>query len=327
MTFQNSYHTSDPTNRFMRENELLVRIAWLYYMENLTQAEIAERLNLSRIKITRYLKQARDNGIVQISIQSNNSSVLELESALSNKYNLKDIKVVMSVDQRQSQQRLLAQGASEWLVPRLESGLTIGIGLSRTLSYMPEFFRPKRKILCDFTDIIGGVSGPSNAMISLNITNQMAEICGGRPFRLLAPSVVSSKQAYEIILSEPVLNEVFQKAQHCDILFQSCGGVDTGALLYENKSLESDALKYLSDNGAVGDILGHFVDIDGNPVKVPYDELIISISLESLQKVHLGVLVAGGQEKVKTIHAALKARYFNVLITDEHTAAAVLKIK
>ncbi len=313
-------------NHNSSENELLVRIAWLYYMEELTQAEIAERLNMSRIKITRYLKQARDKGIVQINIQSNNSNLLELESALSNKYNLKDVKVVMSAETRQSQQRLLAQGASEWLVPRLESGLTIGIGLSRTLSYMPEYFRPKRKIICDFTDIIGGVSGPASAMISLNITNQMAEICGGRPFRLLAPSVVSSKQAYEIILSEPVLNEVFQKAQHCDILFQSCGGVDKDALLYENKSLESETLKYLSDNGAVGDILGHFVDIDGNPVKVPYDELIISISLESLQKVHLGVLVAGGQEKVKTIHAALKAKYFNVLITDEKTATEVLKI-
>jgi lsr operon transcriptional repressor len=307
-------------------DESLVRIAWLYYMENLTQAEIAERLNMSRIKITRYLKQARDKGIVQINIQSNNSSVLELESALSNRYNLKDVKVVMSAEPRQTLQRLLAKGASEWLVPRLESGITIGLGLSRTLSYMPEFFRPKRKILCDFTDIIGGVTGPASTMISLNITSQMAEICGGRPFRLLAPSVVSSKQAYEIILSEPVLNEVFQKAHNCDILFQSCGGVDLDALLYENKSLAPETLKVLSDNGAVGDILGHFLDIEGNPVKVPYDELIISISLEALQKVHLGVLVAGGLEKARTIHAALKAKYFNVLITDENTAREVLAI-
>ncbi len=81
-------------------------------------------------------------------------------------------------------------------------------------------------------------------MISLNITSQMAEICGGRPFRLLAPSVVSSKQAYEIILSEPSLNQVFQKAQNCDILFQSCGGVDTGALLYENKACSLKTLQF-----------------------------------------------------------------------------------
>jgi len=322
----NNYTHRSPSFDQSSEDQLLVRIAWLYYMEDLTQAEIADRLNVSRIKITRYLKRAREKGLVQISIQSENNSLLELESALSNKYNLKDVKVVMSVEQRQSQLRLLAKGASEWLVPRLESGLTIGMGLSRTLYYMPEYFRPKRKIACDFTDIIGGVTGPSSAMISLNITSQMAEICGGRAYRLLAPSVVSSKQAYEIILSEPILNQVFEKAHHCDILFQSCGGVDTGALLYENKSLQEETLRYLSENGAVGDILGHFVDIDGNPVKVPYDELIISISLEALQKVHLGVLVAGGKEKVKTIHAALKARYFNVLITDEHTAAEILEL-
>lgn len=322
----NNYHERPSSSDQSNEDQMLTRIAWLYYMEDLTQAEIADRMNVSRIKITRYLKRAREKGLVQITIQSANSNILELESALANRYNLRDVKVVMSVDQRQSQQRLLAKGASEWLVPRLETGITIGMGLSRTISFMPEYFRPKRKFLCDFTDIIGGVTGPSSTMISLNITSQMAEICGGRSFRLLAPSVVSSKQAYEIILSEPILTQVFEKAQHCDILFQSCGGVDLGALLYENKSLRQETLHYLSDNGAVGDILGHFLDIDGNPVKVPYDELIISISLEALQKVHFGVLVAGGQEKVKTIHAALKARYFNVLITDEKTAAEVLKV-
>ncbi|HEX7556655.1 MAG TPA: sugar-binding transcriptional regulator [Leptolinea sp.] len=325
MTFNKFVQKNVSNDHRSNDEQLLARVAWLYYMENLTQAAIAERLNMSRIKITRYLKQARDNGIVQINIQSENSGMFELESALTNRFNLKDTKVVMSVEPRQSLQRLLARGASEWLVPRLESGITIGLGLSRTLAYMPEYFKPKCKIMCDFTDIIGGVTGPSSTMISLNITSQMAEICGGRPFRLLAPSVVSSKQAYEIILSEPVLNEVFQKAQHCDILFQSCGGVDSDALLYENRSLPAKTLQVLSENGAVGDILGHFVDIDGNPVKVPYDELIISISLEVLQKVHLGVLVAGGLEKVKTIHAALKAKYFNVLITDEQTAIEVLK--
>jgi lsr operon transcriptional repressor len=191
---------------------------------------------------------------------------------------------------------------------------------------MPDYFHPRRKVMCDFTDIIGGVTGASSRYVSLNVTAQMAEICGGRSFRLLAPSVVSSKQAYEIILSEPILNEVFQKAQNCDILFQSCGGVDPGALLYENNTLQAETLTYLAQNGAVGDILGHFVDIEGNPVKVPYDELLIAISLDVLRKVRLGVLVAGGQEKVRTIHAALNAKYFNVLITDEQTAEEVLKI-
>lgn len=320
-------HSNTSLDGHQNDNdELLVRIAWLYYIERQTQSEIGLRMNLSRIKINRYLKKARDKGIVQFSINSNNSNILELESALFNRYNLKDVKVVISMEPGQPLRRMLAKGASEWLVPHLESGLTIGIGLSRTISYMPEYFKSKRKIMCDFTDIIGGVNSPSSSMISLNITSQMAKICGGRPFRLLTPSVVSSKQAYEIILSEPTLNEVFQKAHNCDILFQSCGGVDLNALLYEDKTMQAETLKTLADNGAVGDILGHFLDINGNPVKVHYDELIISISLEALRKVRLGVLVAGGQEKVKTIHAALQAKYFNVLITDEQTAKEVLKV-
>ncbi len=316
----------DPLEQSVSFNEMLERIAWMYYKEDLTQAQIATRLNLSRVKITRALKLAREKGIVQINIQTRNNRILELESAISSRFCLRDVKVVMSVDQRSSQQRLLAKGASEWLVPRLESDLTIGIGLSRTISFMPEYFHPKRRIACDFVDIIGGVTGSASSMVSLNITSQMADICGGRSFRMLAPSVVSSKEAYQAILSEPILNEVFEKACNCDILFQSCGGVDKDALLYVNKGLQSDTLKYLSDNGAVGDILGHFIDSDGNPVKVPYDDLIISIPLETLRHVRLGVLVAGGSEKVKTIHAALSAGYFHVLITDESTAGKLLEI-
>lgn len=322
----NHFHPSHvEPYRSTDENLSLARIAWMYYMDNLTQAEIGDRLNLSRVKVTRLLREAREKGLVQISVQTENARVLELESTLAIRYGLKDIKVMPGVEHGQSLQRLLAKGASEWLVPRLETGITIGIGWSRTISYMPEYFHPGRKVMCDFTDIIGGVTGASSRFVSLNVTARMAEICGGRSFRLLAPSVVSSKQAWEIILSEPILNEVFQKAQNCDILFQSCGGVDPGALLYENNNLQAETLTYLAQNGAVGDILGHFVDIEGNPVKVPCDELLIAISLDALRNARFGVLVAGGQEKVRTIHAALKAKYFNVLITDEQTAEEVLK--
>ena len=48
--------------------ETLVRIAWYYYKDGLTQAQIAERVGVSRASIGRHLVRARESGLVQIDI-------------------------------------------------------------------------------------------------------------------------------------------------------------------------------------------------------------------------------------------------------------------
>ena len=54
-------------------DDLLSRIAWMYYNDEMTQKEIADRLGLSRIKVLRLLKQAREEGIVEIKIKTRRS--------------------------------------------------------------------------------------------------------------------------------------------------------------------------------------------------------------------------------------------------------------
>ena len=56
-------------------NDLLAKIATLYYEANLTQSEIAKRLNKSRPTISSMLQEARDKGIVRINIIHKQSNV------------------------------------------------------------------------------------------------------------------------------------------------------------------------------------------------------------------------------------------------------------
>ena len=63
-------------------DQTILRVAWLYYMENLTQAEIGERLGLTRARVNRMLSEARQTGIVNIRLNSAFASCAELEHRL-----------------------------------------------------------------------------------------------------------------------------------------------------------------------------------------------------------------------------------------------------
>ena len=75
----------------------------------------------------------------------------------------------------------------------------------------------------------------------------------------------------------------------------------------------------------MGDLLSHFIDKDGNPVESGLDNRLLSTPLEELKKMNNVIGVAGGRHKAEAIHAALRGKYLDILITDEETAAMLLK--
>ena len=52
--------------------QLLKKIATMYYIEHLTQAEIGRSLNMSRSTVSRLLQEARDKGVVTITVDGEN---------------------------------------------------------------------------------------------------------------------------------------------------------------------------------------------------------------------------------------------------------------
>ena len=46
------------------------RVAWLYFMEGLTQADIAAKLGITRLRANRLLGEARESGLVNIQVNA-----------------------------------------------------------------------------------------------------------------------------------------------------------------------------------------------------------------------------------------------------------------
>jgi DNA-binding transcriptional regulator LsrR (DeoR family) len=247
----------------------------------------------------------------------------EIEEKLCKKYGLRDAVVGVESEAGESLYRLLALAASEWLIPRLSPETTIGLSFGRTISYLPLVFHPPHKIPCTFTEVIGGLSNSMAGYPPTNIIAKMAELCGGRAEFLNVPTVVSSPEMREMLMREKAVSEAFQKARACHFLLTSIGDVSRSAPLYQQGFLSDADLQELWSRGAVGDVMGHFINTNGKSVPCPLDERLMNLGLREIIQIPLRILIAGGEEKAIPIRAAIQSGLFNVLIIDWKTAQSL----
>lgn len=304
---------------------LLARAAWMYYIDGLTQKQIGDLLDLSRVKVNRLLQQAREQGIVEIRINTPESIHVGLEQELCHAYGLKEALVVTEAEPGEPLYRALAQGAASWLSGTLRPDMTVGIGQGRTLSFIPQVFETVQPIGCHFVEISGGAGSAPGSFATYNITSRMAELTGGRATYLYAPTIVSSPEVREAFIQEPPIAATLELARRADVVLHSVGPVDRSALLYLHGYLSDGDLEDLRARGAVGDMLGQYFDRQGECVQHPVCERTIALSLEDLRHIPRSVVVAGGPEKVEVLRAALRGRLLNILITDSLTARMLLK--
>ncbi len=82
----------------MLENDILIKVSWLYYFDNKTQSEISKMLNISRQKVQRLLVKAKEKEIVRITLSNPAYNLMSLEKKLKEKFNLVDAVVVPTVE-------------------------------------------------------------------------------------------------------------------------------------------------------------------------------------------------------------------------------------
>jgi deoxyribonucleoside regulator len=307
------------------EYRLCLRVARLYFENNLTQDQIGQLLGFSRVKINRVLRLSRDAGIVEIHFRFPDDSNFRLEDELLRKYDLRDVRVVDSAAPGKDLYLSLARGAAAWLQNKITKGMFIGISHGRTVSYLPQVFRMKRPVECVFTEVVGAASENLKGMVPYNLTIKMADLTGGRAELFYAPTFVSDAELKNKLFAEPTVAAALQRARQCEIILQSVGPLDETALMYNFGELSAAEMEELHQLGAVGDAMGHFFDINGKPIPTFMDDRVIGIDLNDLREIPWSVLVAGGSEKVQPIDSAIKGKLFNVLITDSVTAHKLLK--
>ncbi len=295
---------------------LATKAAWYYYMEDNTQAQIAEVMGVSRAKVIRLLEEARAQGIVQFSFRKNDSQRVSAEQLLIDRFGLKDAFVVPTPLDSSAINQSIAQGAAHYVSDHLREDGYLNIGYGDTVSRMLGFLAKNREESLNVVSLTGGVS---YYLPSVGTTAYSMHL-----FLTPSPLVVSSRQVRDALLDEKSLQDVSTMTEYADMSIVGIGAAVEGATVLRNGILNEGELTVLKMQGAVGDVLNHFMDKDGNLIQTEIEDRVISTDLDKLRQLKNVVGVAGGKDKVTAIKAVLNGGYLNVLITDSDTAAELL---
>ena len=295
---------------------LATKAAWYYYMEDSTQAQIAEVMGISRAKVIRLLEEARAQGIVQFSFRKNDSQRVSAEQLLIDRFGLKDAFVVPTPLDSSAINQSIAQGAAHYVSDHLREDGYLNIGYGDTVSRMLGFLAKNREESLNVVSLTGGVS---YYLPSVGTTAYSMHL-----FLTPSPLVVSSRQVRDALLDEKSLQDVSTMTEYADMSVVGIGAAVEGATVLRNGILNEGELTVLKMQGAVGDVLNHFMDKDGNLIQTEIEDRVISTDLDKLRQLKNVVGVAGGKDKAMAIKAVLNGGYLNVLITDSDTAAELL---
>lgn len=308
------------------EPQTQVRAAWLYYREGLTQAEIAERLKMTRLRVNRLLVEARSSGLVNITINSRLESCVRLERALIAKFGLKDAIVVPSPADPSQTAAQIGKAAGEFVSRIIEekpSGV-FGVGWGSTLRETIRHVRAGEYRELAVTSMMGGLTYGIE-INTFEIASRFARLWQAQCHYLAAPIYAGTPQSRDTILAQDVFEAAFARIRATDVAILSAGDLSERSLLVRYGLPGDVGVTELAGAGAVGDLLGQFIDRDGQAIDHPINRRAIALPLEALGRIPTVILASGGINKAAVIAAALRGKLASVLITDEAAAAAVLE--
>lgn len=318
-------YTAEPASGWEdRDEQLLVRAAWLSYVSGLTQAQIAKRLGLNRIRVNRMLAQARDQGIVQIRINSKLAECVALEEKLRDRFGLDEAIVVPTPPDPALIPQTIAVAAGEALSARIGDGMSVGVGWGRTLrlSLKSVAVRPVRDL--SIVSLLGGLTRGSVLNV-YEIASRLAELFSAECFYVAAPVFTDTEATRDLLIRQPILEDAFAHARRVDVAFVSVGALDPAATNFRLGVVDDADLASLREAGAVGDVCAHWIDKNGQIVDHPLNRRVIALSPDYLRDIATVIVASGGMDKVPVLRATLTTGVVDVLVTDERAAAAILQ--
>jgi DNA-binding transcriptional regulator LsrR (DeoR family) len=311
------------------DDDLLVKVAWLYYVADRNQEQIAAQLGVSRFKINRLLSRAREQGIVKIFIDQHSTETLAVAERLMHAYDLTECIVtppldVEAPDADEVARRAVGMAAASFLVRRLQGfdHVTIGLGWGRTIAAMVQAFPSMTKPNARFVSLMGSLSRTARSN-PFDVVHTLAQACGGEAYLLPAPFIADTEADFDVLMSQTIVREALAIGAAADFSIASFGSCSRDSLAAQYGLLRESEIVELIGTGAVGDMLGKFFNERGELVPSSLNRRAPSIPLDSIRDREL-VLLGAGLAKRDALRAVLWSGIVNRLIVDGNLALAVL---
>lgn len=309
--------------------ELLADIAEMYYQEGKTQAEISTKVGITRSAISRMLTEARHKGIVEIHVHRPLHYNPDLENKLIDQFNLIGARVItpgrnMEYDDLKKR---LGNAAAIELSTLLRPKMIIGIAWGTTVKSVIDALSPMLLPGTQVVQLLGVLGSIRHSYSGQTLVESLAHKLGGEGVYLYTPFMVDTEGTATVLKKDLSIQKALSLGTQSDLAILGVGSVKPEfCSLYQGDHISRQDLRTITAQKAVGDVSGHYFDINGQSSNVEFHKRLMGISKQDLLNVPVRFATAGNPEKAEALLGALRGAYINYLTTDSLTAARILEL-
>jgi len=307
--------------------DTLSEIASYYYLEEATQEELSERFGMSRAKIGRLLKRARDEGIVEIKVRPPLSVTGALEKEFQRRFGLE--RLLVSVDRRDPDaQRSAVAGLVAALLNRLlVDDMFVAVGMGRNVAAVADNVAGYAPRAVTFVCAIGGSLRAGATMNPDHICRRLAARFGGESETLYAPALVANRELRAALMQNDTVRQTLDRARRADIALIGVGDVSEDSNMVRMGWFSPEEVAAARLSGTIGDMMGYdFIDIEGRPSDTAMQGRVIGLTTAELRRIPNVIAIASETTKAAGILGALRTGVINTLATSSANAHTVLSL-
>ncbi|KGA27475.1 sugar-binding transcriptional regulator [Pectobacterium odoriferum] len=311
-----------------QESELLTEIAVAYYQDEITQEEIAKKFGISRIKVGRLLKRAKEEGIVEITVRYHPVFSTRLEQQMLERFSIKRALIALDHQDEEEQRRQVAALVSNYLALSLKDDTVVAVGQGRNVAAVADHVSNVTERYCRFICGIGGTHRPGDAINADHISRRLAKKFGGSSETLYSPAYVENRALKEAFMQNGTIKETLDRARKADIALVGIGDMNENSYMVKLGWFTPHEIIDASLNqGVIGDIAGYdFFNAQGQHVDTVMNERVIGVSIEELHKIPCVIAIASENTKALAILGALRTGAIDIIATSAGNIRTILNM-
>lgn len=294
------------------------RVATLYYEDNKTHDDIGAIMGLSRWKVARILQHAKDVGIVTIQIAQPTNRLEALEQQILAQFDVDTVIVVDATDATALE--AVATAAADHLMDIAPLITTLGMSWGRTLTAMANALPQGFAEGIDVVQVNGGMSVLDTSQSASWTVAVVADKAQGHAHVMPTPAIVQLPETADALRKDPTVSSVLDLAHRADTIMFTVGVASGDSAHVRSGYLTTENIVRLQEVGAVGDVVGRFIDARGHIVDADLDHRTIGISLDEVAAAPRRILVAESVAKAPAVMSCLRRGLVSSLIVDSALA-------
>ena len=310
----------------MRDANLSL-VSYMYFKKGMSQSEIAKKLDISKVAVSRMLQKAKKDNIYVVKIKFPFEQNLEYERILKKNFKLNDVIVVQERETNKEKiSKQLGNIGAFYLNLTIKDNYTIGVGIGHTIGHLADALIPMKMKNVHVVQLQGGLTNVEYYN-PFSIMQKICERLSAQGTYITSSAIVDNKEQRDsIIYSPPMGKPIVEIWKKCDKALFGIGTIDKSSFIVPNIVGKSE-IEEIKERGFVGNIMGHCYNSEGKFLKNELEEKLVSIPVEMLMDIPERIAVAGGSEKVDAIKGALLSGVITNLITDINTAKSIIEEK